>query len=410
MVELKDKTVEELRKMASRKKIEGRSKMNKSELVRALKKKNSSKKMKGGENGLSNNLIGEIYKYTSCKDFFRDVPKLSKVTLNKINWDLLPQIPFDVSPEVNLNIDCAICNFIENEGNRQKCKIYYNKCRILDLFKKYMIGRHIGPLVNIGGLTNLLVATIPNTGNMNSVRNDQEFLRRLGVVYNDIRDVGSGMVKLTSATIPNYVRGIGRGSFSKNELTSIEIPHSVTFIGAGAFAYNKLISVTIPNSVTIIEDYAFYNNQLTTVIIPDSITKIENHAFKNNHLTSITIPNSVTKIGVEAFANNYLTSVTIPDSVKEIVASAFENNRLTSVFIPNSVTEISPSVFKNNNLTSVTIPNSVIKIYSQAFYNNPLNSVTLPRRFEPRTLNQIDVLRKAFGYDNYTSINFIFTD
>jgi hypothetical protein len=55
MVELKDKTVEELRKMASRKKIEGRSKMNKSELVRALKKKTTltkktskRRKMKGG--------------------------------------------------------------------------------------------------------------------------------------------------------------------------------------------------------------------------------------------------------------------------------------------------------------------------------------------------------------------------
>ncbi len=52
--QLKDKTVEELRKMASKKKIEGRSKMNKAELVRALKKKTSTKKtmkkrkMKGG--------------------------------------------------------------------------------------------------------------------------------------------------------------------------------------------------------------------------------------------------------------------------------------------------------------------------------------------------------------------------
>ncbi len=54
MVELKDKTVEELRKMASKKKIEGRSKMNKAELVRALKKKTLIKKtvkrrkMRGG--------------------------------------------------------------------------------------------------------------------------------------------------------------------------------------------------------------------------------------------------------------------------------------------------------------------------------------------------------------------------
>ncbi len=64
MVELKDKTVEELRKMASRKKIEGRSKMNKSELIRALKKKNLIKKkmkrrkMKGG--ALNNEQITEL--------------------------------------------------------------------------------------------------------------------------------------------------------------------------------------------------------------------------------------------------------------------------------------------------------------------------------------------------------------
>jgi hypothetical protein len=38
MVQLKEKTIEELRKMASKRKIEGRSKMNKSQLVRALSK------------------------------------------------------------------------------------------------------------------------------------------------------------------------------------------------------------------------------------------------------------------------------------------------------------------------------------------------------------------------------------
>lgn len=51
MVELKEKTVEELRKMASRKKIEGRSKMNKAQLVRALQKCKTTtekRKIKGG--------------------------------------------------------------------------------------------------------------------------------------------------------------------------------------------------------------------------------------------------------------------------------------------------------------------------------------------------------------------------
>ena len=48
MVELKEKTVEELRKMASKKKVEGRSKMNKTELVKALKKSIKRRKMNGG--------------------------------------------------------------------------------------------------------------------------------------------------------------------------------------------------------------------------------------------------------------------------------------------------------------------------------------------------------------------------
>ncbi len=49
MAQLKEKTLEELKKMASKKKIEGRSKMNKAQLIRALSKCTSkSKKMVGG--------------------------------------------------------------------------------------------------------------------------------------------------------------------------------------------------------------------------------------------------------------------------------------------------------------------------------------------------------------------------
>ncbi len=47
MAQLKEKSLEELKKMASKKKIEGRSKMNKAQLVRALSKC-ISKKMIGG--------------------------------------------------------------------------------------------------------------------------------------------------------------------------------------------------------------------------------------------------------------------------------------------------------------------------------------------------------------------------
>ncbi len=49
---LKDKTYEELRKIASKKKIEGRSKMNKSQLIKSIKK--NVKIMKGGDSNNEN--------------------------------------------------------------------------------------------------------------------------------------------------------------------------------------------------------------------------------------------------------------------------------------------------------------------------------------------------------------------
>ncbi len=291
MVDLKDRTVEELRKIASKKKIEGRSKMNKAELVRALKKKTSSKKMKGGMNKLPNNVQSHIKSFTSCKDIIKYFSSLNKSKLQNFNWDNLPEIPFDISPEVNLNIDCVICNLITNEENKQKCKIYYNKCRILDLFKKYDAEQYIGPLVNIGGLTNLLKNTIMNTGNMNSVRNDQEYLQRIGIVYNEINKRTFINKSLTSVTIPNFVTRIGARAFDDNILTSVTIPDSVIEIGKGAFIGNQLVSIRIPDSVIEIGDWAFNSNRLESVVIPNSVMVIGDWAFDENpQLATVTIP------------------------------------------------------------------------------------------------------------------------
>ncbi len=317
---LKDKTVEELRKMASRKKIEGRSKMNKAELVRALKKKTSSRKMKGGMNGLPNNVLKEIYTYTSCKEFFRVIPTLSKGTLNKINWDLLPPIPIEVSPEVNLNIDCAICNLITNDDDKQKCKIYYNKCRIFDLLNRnvtllnyFSSIYHQNPInmnkIDEKMLDYLLMSTIANTENSDTTRNEQNFLRLLGVDRHGTA-IFAGL-GLTSVTIPNFIIRISGASFSNNILTSVTIPDSVTEIMEKAFMNNKLTTVTLSNSLEQIWSYSFQNNNLTSIVIPNSVRSIGGRAFQNNNLTSIVIPNSVTRIGSLAFDQNPLTTASI---------------------------------------------------------------------------------------------------
>ncbi len=291
MVDLKDKTVEELRKMASKKKIEGRSKMNKAELITALKKK-TSKKIKGGMNGLPNNILKEIYTYTNCKDIIKYLPKLSKTELNNINWDNMPLIPVVVAPEVNLNIDCAICNFITNEENKQKCRIYYNKCRLVDICNKYICSNYItekyfGKIIDLKILNSILLATIPNTGNSNIVRSDQEYLQRLGAQINEIPYEFSANQGLTSITIPDSVTIISHSAFMDNQLDSIRIPDSVKIIGGFAFNNNQLVSIEIPNSVTKIGLDAFYDNPLTTVTIPRRFEQKLNRIFGEERVNEI---------------------------------------------------------------------------------------------------------------------------
>ncbi len=336
-------------------------------------------KQRGGITGLPAELSRQITSFLDCKDFFRQITGLDRIRLNSINWDTLPEIPINVAPQVNLNIDCVICNRVEDEENKQKCKIYYNKCKLLHLCDKYMEGGYQGQLVNIQILNDILIRTIPH-GNS---QDDQNYLIHLG----------ANLTTIDEDTLE---------AFMGDEITTVTIPNSITIIGQLAFNNYDLTSVTIPNSVTTIGYDAFSDNRLTTVIIPDSVTTIETNAFSENRLTTVTISNSVTFIGNYAFANNRLTSVIIPVSVTTIGMGAFMNNRLRSVVIPDSVTTIDHNAFANNLLKSVTIPNSVTTIRNKAFFANSLRSVTMPSSFQDR-------ITDIFGSTVVGIVQFTFT-
>jgi hypothetical protein len=266
---------------------------------------------------LPKNIQTEIYSYenTDCKKIFKNI---TKEKINSIIWNNVPPIPINVSPEVNLNIDCATCRLIENVNenkqrvNREKCKIYYNKCRLFDLLNKYTHGWRHNRLVDIAMLNNILLATIPNTENRNNVRSEQNYLIRLGANLDTIRDRAFHDQSLKSVSIPDSVSVIGNRAFQYNRLTEVNIPDSVTFIGEDAFAHNKLTEVNIPNYVEVISDRVFAYNRLTSIIIPNSVTTIGLGAFASNMLTSVTIPDSVTAIDDYAFNNNPLETVRLP--------------------------------------------------------------------------------------------------
>ncbi len=147
----KDKTVEELRKMASRKKIVGRSKMDKAQLIRALKKKSLTKrkKMKGGA---LTPFTGNIAEF-----FNRELIPYQILMLNKLEGrDFFSPVVY-INPNRNntsrLNISFILSNPAEvlNEDiNISEYNIYNNNntVRFMPTFDDITAGIRKGLTIN----------------------------------------------------------------------------------------------------------------------------------------------------------------------------------------------------------------------------------------------------------------------
>lgn len=173
--------------------------------------------------------------------------------------------------------------------------------------------------------------------------------------------------QLTSITIPNSVKRIGKSAFWEcGGLTSVHI--------TDLEAWCKITFDSFYSNPLYYSKHLFLNGaEIKDLVIPNSVTSIGNYAFLIcRGLTSVTIHNSVTSIGEYAFYYcSGLTSAIIGNSVKSIGEKAFSNcSSLTSVTIGNSVTSIEMYAFeKCKDLTVITIPNSVTSIAKQAFYH-----------------------------------------
>ena len=181
------------------------------------------------------------------------------------------------------------------------------------------------------------------------------------------------------------VTAIGDSAFYMSKrITSVTIPDSVKSIGKSAFFGCTYLQKVTMGKVITIGDFAFYGcENLARITIPDSLKKISNSMFYGcTRLAHITIPNSVTEIGSRAFIDcTNLKSITIPDSVTTIGYSAFVRcTSLQIVTIPNSVTCIEGSAFFYcENLKRINIPNSVTCIEGEAFRRcTSLTSIAIP--------------------------------
>lgn len=274
-----------------------------------------------------------------------------------------------------------------------------------------------------------------------------------GVVYagNVLYSYKGSMPDNTKIVVKDGTVSITDGAFAGTiGLTSITIPQSVKYIGKSAFGgCDELPSIILPNGITSIEENCFEGcSSLTSIDIPNTVTSIGRQAFSNCiGFTSIDIPNGVISIGEDAFYGCGLTSVTIPSSVKSMSFRAFGeptdvdvinitdlaawcdisfssrelNGRKLSVngvivndlVIPSGVERIRNNAFSGcSNLTSVSIPNSVIWIGSYVFNECPsLKSVMIGnsvKRIASGTFAYCGSLKNVYCYSKNPPVAFYF--
>ena len=167
---------------------------------------------------------------------------------------------------------------------------------------------------------------------------------------------------LSSITIPNTLKYIGRGAFKylygDNNLTAVHCK-SIDCLCNIQIYLPPFFQIQENNNPTVFKTgllplydcHGFYidGEMVTDLVIPNGTTNIAPFAFAScSNLTSLSISNTVTSIGMYAFAGcENLTSITIPNSVTSIGRGAFSScSNLSSLTIPESVTSIDKDAFK----------------------------------------------------------------
>lgn len=195
---------------------------------------------------------------------------------------------------------------------------------------------------------------------------------------------------LKSVSLPNTLKSIKGGAFSRTGIRQIDIPKSVTYLSG--LSGTKIRSIELSDNIETIGVSAFFGCvALREIAIPNSVKRIEDDAFHGcTALSRIEIPNSVENMGKYTFRDcTALTDVKIGTGIETIGEYAFENCSLHQITIPANVTCIENHAFDTTTLTDVRIEDSEDELYfdycgwessGTIFGNSPLINVYIGRR------------------------------
>lgn len=165
-----------------------------------------------------------------------------------------------------------------------------------------------------------------------------------------------------------------------SEGTSYTVPDTVKILGYGAFSKSELLEeISIPAGLREIGKNAFYGCiALKEMMIPKGVTKIEDGTFNYCHaLKSITLPKGITYLGEYSFALcTSLKEITLPETVQTLGNFVFSDcTSLEKLVLPHGVKNIPLAVVSYGAVTELYVPASVETMDSSAFLFSPVTDI-----------------------------------
>lgn len=318
----------------------------------------------------------------------------------------------------------ALINLVLGSGVTEIGERAFEKCTGLsiavlgglDLNREDLLGASSLQVIGsyaFSGCTSLKEITIPDSVEeikLYAFRSSALWESAAGAVYAGNWLVGFQKDSLFgSLAIKENTVGIADYAFYNAErMTSVTIPDSVKTIGRSAFyKCASLTSAVLPQELTEIKDYTFYHcDELTLPLLPASLKRIGQSAFYKCKLVAesadtaedtLTLPDGVEEIGPFAFygcSYEYadktemgvthiggVDNVVLGSGVKTVGEQAFAlMTSLKTVTIGSSTETLADKAFyKCTSLTSVIFGESLKKIGNKAFYScENLKEAVLP--------------------------------
>ncbi|MBR4034257.1 MAG: leucine-rich repeat protein [Clostridia bacterium] len=222
---------------------------------------------------------------------------------------------------------------------------------------------------------------------------------------------------IVTVSIPDTVRSIGDGAFTKCEKLRFNLYENGSYLGNSENPYAFLIRYDTPyvadavihENTTVLADQAFEKSTLTSVSIPEGVTVIGNFAFRYcKSLKKVEIPVSVHTLGSSAFWGcSALEEAIIGDGITDIKSQTFyQCSSLKNIRFPDGLRNIGYEAFsKCRVLEVIDLPLSLESIGEDAFANcSSLKSITLHRGIE--TIFP-DAFKNVSSFNQKDSVNYL---